>query len=94
MKGIIEQAFDGLASVSETDMALLHLQHQRMSCEEYTRLYENSSFYRDPKKLRAVAEWHWNIYHSSDQTIRQEAVGKLAGVNSERAGNSGPEARP
>jgi hypothetical protein len=77
MKNMVDRTLGGLGFASETEKAFLHLQHQRMSCEEYTRLFEKSDFYRDEKKRKAVSAWHWSIYHAGDHTLRDRAIRDL-----------------
>jgi hypothetical protein len=74
MKEILERTLGKYAVVSESDKAFVHLQHQHMTCEEYTRLYEKSDFFSDPKTRAAVANWHWNTYHSEESAARSAAI--------------------
>jgi hypothetical protein len=74
MKEILERTLGKYAVVSESDKAFVHLQHQHMTCEEYTRLYEKSDFFSDPKTRAAVANWHWNTYHSEQSATRSAAI--------------------
>ena len=62
---------------SNSEKAFLHVQHERMSCEEYTRLYEQSNFYGDKHQREALSRWHWNQYHSKDEATRAAAVSEL-----------------
>jgi len=64
--------------VTSSEKAFIHILHQRMSCDEYTRLYEKSNFYGNEKQRAAASRWHWNQYHSEDQATRAAAV---AGAN-------------
>jgi len=64
--------------VTSSEKAFIHILHQRMSCDEYTRLYEKSNFYGNAKQRAAASRWHWNQYHSEDQATRAAAV---AGAN-------------
>jgi hypothetical protein len=74
MKEILERTLGKYAVVSDSDKAFVHLQHQQMSCEEYTRKYENSDFFSDSKTRAAIANWHWNTYHSEESATRSAAV--------------------
>ena len=74
MKEILERTLGKYAVVSESDKAFVHLQHQHMSCGEYTRKYEQSDFFSDPKARAAIANWHWNTYHSEQTATRSAAI--------------------
>jgi hypothetical protein len=77
MKNMVDRTLGGFGFASETEKAFLHLQHQRMSCEEYTRFFEKSDFYRDEKKRKAVSDWHWRVYHAADHALRDRAIRDL-----------------
>lgn len=77
MKSLIDKTLAGLAYASDTEKAFLHVQHQRMSCEEYTRLFEKSDYYHDEKRRNAVATWHWHVYHAQDETGRDKTIRDL-----------------
>lgn len=77
MKSMVDRALGSFGFATATEKAFLHLQHQRMSCEEYTRLFENSDFYRDEKKRKAVSAWHWRIYHAADDAVRDRTIRDL-----------------
>ena len=74
MKEILERTLGKYAVVSESDKAFVHLQHQHMSCKEYTRQYEKSDFFSDPRIRAAIANWHWNTYHSEESAARSAAI--------------------
>jgi len=77
MKEALEKALGKYAVVSESDKAFVHLQHQHMSCKEYTQQYEKSDFFADPKTRAAIANWHWNTYHSGESAIRSTAIASV-----------------
>jgi hypothetical protein len=74
MKDVLEKTLGKYAMVADSDKAFVHLQHQHMTCEEFTRLYEKSDFYPNPKTRAAIANWHWNTYHSKASEIRSAAI--------------------
>jgi hypothetical protein len=80
MKAVLENAFSGFTIVSESDKAFLHVQHARLGCEEYTRFYEQSGFTRNEKTRAAIARWHWEVYHSSDDSVRADAIHEAEGL--------------
>jgi hypothetical protein len=63
--------------VSSSEKAFIHILHQRMSCDEYTRLYEKSNSYGNEKQRAAASRWHWNQYHSKDEATRAAAVSSV-----------------
>jgi hypothetical protein len=63
--------------VTSSEKAFIHILHQRMSCEEYTRLYENSNSHTNEKERAAASRWHWNQYHSEDEATRAAAVSSV-----------------
>ncbi len=74
MKAVMESALSGYAVVSQSDKAFLHVQHERLGCEEYTRLYEQSDFTSNEKTRAAIARWHWDVYHAGDDRTRSAAI--------------------
>jgi hypothetical protein len=74
MKYVIENTLSQYGFVSETDKAFVHVLHQHMTCEQYTKTYEKSNFYPDMKTRNAIANWHWTVYHGKDEAVRAEAV--------------------
>jgi hypothetical protein len=74
MKSAIAETLSQYALVSDTDKAFVHILHQHMTCEQYTRAYEESDFYPDPRTRTAIANWHWTVYHATDEAVRAEAV--------------------
>jgi hypothetical protein len=74
MKSVIEKTLSKYAIISENEKAFIHLQHQHMSCEEYTKLYEKSDFFANSKSREAIEKWHWNIYHAKEASVRESAV--------------------
>jgi hypothetical protein len=77
MKEVLESRLHHGILVTEAEKTFLHIQHRESGCDEYTRLFENSDFYRDPKKRKAIADWHWNTYHAEDPSVREAAVRHL-----------------
>jgi hypothetical protein len=77
MKNLMESRLGEWTLVSDSEKAFIHLQHQQMSCEEYTRWYEKAKIHTDESKRAALSRWHWNQYHSKDETIRTAAVSGL-----------------
>jgi hypothetical protein len=77
MKSLVDRTLGGLGYATDSEKAFLHLQHQRRSCEEYSRLFERSDYYRDEKKRNAVAAWHWRVYHAADGEERNSTIRKL-----------------
>lgn len=74
MKDTISKTLGKYAALTESEKTFVHVQHQHMSCENYTKLYEKSDFFSDPKKREALASWHWNVYHAKEAAVRQSAV--------------------
>jgi hypothetical protein len=77
MKSVLERALNGYALINKGDKAFLLVQHQRLGCFEYSNLYENSNFYPDPKTRTALANWHWTVYHSKDDRVREAAIHEI-----------------
>ena len=77
MQGMFARNLAKLGGVTEGDRAFVHIQHQQMSCEEYTKRYEKSNFQPDGKRRSAVAKWHWERYHSADVHVRAAALDGL-----------------
>jgi hypothetical protein len=77
MKSVIEKALSGYVLVNKGDKAFLHLQHQRLGCREYTTLAENATFYPDPNIRAALVNWHWSVYHSKDDGVREAAIHEI-----------------
>jgi hypothetical protein len=80
MKSTLEKALRHHILLTENEKAFIHIQHQTMGCEDYTKHFEESQFYSDSAKRDAVARWHWKIYHSSDDAIRAEAIHRAEAV--------------
>ncbi len=77
MKNAMESRLGEWTQVSDAEKAFIHSQHQHMSCAEYTRWYEKAKIHRDESKRAALSRWHWNQYHSKDETVRNAAVSNL-----------------
>ena len=80
MKSVLESWLGGVGEwtrVTSSEKAFIHILHQRVSCDEYTRLYEKSNFFGDEKKRAAASRWHWNQYHSEDEAIRAAAISSV-----------------
>jgi hypothetical protein len=77
MKSVLEGSLKAMVLLTDSDKAFVHLQHQHMDCEEYTRLFEKSDFYRDARKREALAVWHRDVYHSRDAAVRDAALQDL-----------------
>ena len=74
MKSTLEKALKHHVLLTENEKAFIHIQHQTMGCDEYTKHFERSRFYSEATKRDAAARWHWKMYHSGDDAIRAEAV--------------------
>ncbi len=74
LKSTIENNVGRFAVISENEKAFIHLQHQQMSCEQYTRDFEKSGFFGDERKRSAAEQWHWMIYHAKDDAVRAGAI--------------------
>lgn len=74
MKIRLDKALNNYMHLTGSEKAFIHVQHQHMGCDEYTRQFEISGFFRDAKKREAMASWHWKYYHSNDPGTRIEAV--------------------
>jgi hypothetical protein len=83
MKTILEKSLGKYAVLREDEKAFVHLQHQNMTCEEYTRQYEKSDFFSNPKMRAALANWHWTVYHAKDNVVRTAAIQSLESSLSE-----------
>jgi hypothetical protein len=80
MKAVLESVLGGYAAATESDKTFLHVQHERLGCDEYTRLYEQSDFTRNEKTRAAIARWHWEVYHSNQEKVRAAAVHEAEGL--------------
>ncbi len=73
MKRIIDSALAQAAMITDGEKAFVRLQHQQLSCGDYTRLFEQSNYYKSPGKREAMTKWHWEVYHShGDSGMSQE----------------------
>jgi hypothetical protein len=70
MKSVIEKTLGKHAALTESEKVFVHIQHQHMSCEDYTRLYEASDFFSDLRTRDSLANWHWNVYHAKEAAVR------------------------
>jgi hypothetical protein len=64
MRGVIDEALSRQNMITDSEKEFVRAQHEQLSCEEYTRLFEKSAYYRSPGKRGAIAKWHWETYHS------------------------------
>jgi hypothetical protein len=74
MKNMIQSTIGSAVQISDNEKAFVHLQHQQMSCEKYTKDFEKSGFFGDDKKRSAVEHWHWQTYHAQDEAVRSNAI--------------------
>ncbi len=74
MKSVLESTLGQWAVVKDSEKAFVHVQHQQLSCQQYTKAYEKSKFYAEKSKRAAVSRWHWNQYHSKDAGTRAAAI--------------------
>jgi len=72
MKTMLEKALGGQSVLSESEKAFIHIQHQHLSCSEFTRMFEKSDFFS--QKREAVADWHRHTYHAKDEQVRTAAI--------------------
>jgi len=66
MKTFIDIALAQPGMITDTEKTFVRLQHEQMSCEDYTRLFEQTNYYKSPGKREALTKWHWDTYHSHE----------------------------
>ena len=64
MRTIIDVALSMPNMITDSDKEFVRMQHDQLSCHEYTRLFEQSTYYKSPGKREALAKWHWESFHS------------------------------
>jgi hypothetical protein len=64
MRNVIDVAFAKPNMITDGEKEFVRMRHDQFSCEEYTRVFENSSYYKSPGKREAMARWHWETFHS------------------------------
>ncbi len=68
MKTIIDSALAQPALITDAEKSFVRTQHEQLSCGDYTRLFEQTNYYKSPGKREAVMKWHWEVYHSHGET--------------------------
>jgi len=66
MKSVIDVALAQRGMITDAEKSFVRLQHEHLSCEEYTRLFERTNYYKSPGKREALTKWHWETYHSHE----------------------------
>jgi hypothetical protein len=66
MKSVIDVALAQPGMITDAEKSFVCLQHDHLSCEEYTRLFEQTNYYKSPGKREAMTKWHWETYHSHE----------------------------
>jgi hypothetical protein len=56
--------------ITETEKTFVRLQHEHMSCGDYTKLFEQTNYYKSPGKREAMIKWHWDTYHAHEESGR------------------------
>jgi len=64
MKMVIDTALAQPEMITDEEKAFVRTQHEQLSCDDYTRLFEQTSYYRSPGKREAMMKWHWEFFHS------------------------------
>ena len=64
MRIVIDVALSRPIMITDGEKEFVKIQHDHMSCEEYTRLFERSTYFKSPGKREALAKWHWETFHS------------------------------
>jgi hypothetical protein len=67
MKSLIDVALAQPNMITEPEKTFVRTQHDHMSCEDYTRLFERSNYYKSPGKRDAMTKWHWQVFHSHEE---------------------------
>ncbi len=53
--------------ITEAEKEFVRVQHEHLSCSEYTRLFEQSNYFKSPGKREAMIKWHREVYHSQGE---------------------------
>jgi hypothetical protein len=64
MRSVIDEALSSPNTITDSEKEFVRKQHEQLSCEEYTRLFEQSTYYKSPGKRMAIAKWHWETFHA------------------------------
>ncbi len=82
LKKVVDAVMARPAMITDAERAFARQEHERLSCTEYTRLYERSDYYKSPDKRKAMARWHRETYHA-----RKEGAHEASGQGSDADGN-------
>jgi hypothetical protein len=82
MESVIDEALSRPNMITDSEKEFVRMQHQQLSCEDYTRLFEQSTYYKSPGKREAMAKWHWETFHSRDVHART-TIGSNADTTSD-----------
>lgn len=74
MRKVIDIALAQPGMITEAEKAFVREQHERRSCEDYTRLFEETNYYKSAGKREAMTKWHWETYHSHNEDGRGTAA--------------------
>ncbi len=74
MRMVIDSAIAQREMITDAEKAFVRVQHEQHSCNEYTRLFEQTNYYRSPGKREAMTKWHWEVYHSHTENSWEAAA--------------------
>jgi hypothetical protein len=82
MRSVIDEALSRPNMITDMEKEFARMQHEQLSCEDYTRLFEQSTYYKSPGKREAMAKWHRETFHSRDVHART-TIGSNADATSD-----------
>ncbi len=74
MRMVIDSAMAQREMITDAEKAFVRVQHEQLSCNEYTRLFERTNYYRSSGKREAMTKWHWEVYHSHTENSWEAAA--------------------
>lgn len=68
MMRVIDAVLAQQQMITEAEKEFVRVQHEHLSCSDYTRLFEQSNYYKSPGKRDAMIKWHREVYHSQSES--------------------------
>ncbi len=68
MMKVIDAVLTQPQMITEAEKEFVRVQHEHLSCNDYTRLFEQSNYFKSPGKREAMIKWHRDVYHSHGES--------------------------
>ena len=68
MMKVIDAVLAQPQMITDAEKEFVRVQHGQLSCHDYTRLFEQSNYYKSPGKREAMMKWHWEVYNSHGES--------------------------